>query len=77
MNAEEAAIQAESCRTSASLNVGIVLQCFEHHNLMNSNRRNTSSSRVSCILCFRDDGKAQDCPLNSKTFSMTRMKTTR
>jgi hypothetical protein len=77
MNAEEAALQAGSCQTSASLNVGILLWHFELHSLMNPNHRNTGSSRVSCILCFHDDEKAQGCALNSKTFLMTRTRTTR
>jgi hypothetical protein len=77
MNAEEAALQAGSCQTSATLNVGIALRLFELHSLMDPNHRNTGSSRVSYILCFHDDGKAQGCALNSKTFSMTRTRTTR
>ena len=39
--------------------------------------RNTSNSRLCCILCSHGDEKAQHFPLGSKTFSTTQTRTTR
>ena len=78
MNVEEAALQAGRCQSSVSLNVGIVSWgLFQALHADTSTRRNTNSSRLFCILSFHGDEKVHVSPLNSRTFSMTRMKITR
>ena len=76
MNAEDSALQAGPCQSSVSLSVSISSRAFQAPHAEKITRRNTSNSRLFCILSFHADEKAHVSPLISKTFSMTRMKIT-